>query len=121
MARCQFITHKGKQIAYLDLSGVTDFELAIAGIEEAKAFVQSQPKGSLRTLTYIKGSRFDSVILGKMKEMVAENRPYVKYAAVVGLGTVQKAAYLIVQHFAGRKIPAFNDLEAAKDWLAEQP
>lgn len=119
--RCQFITHKGKQIAYLDLSGITDFEPAIAAIEEVKAFVQSQPKGSVRALTHVKGSRFDSVILGKVKDLAAGNRPYVAHAAVVGLGTFQKAAYLIVQHFARRTIPAFDDLEKAKDWLVEQP
>lgn len=120
MARTNFIEHKGVRIAFLDFSNVTSAEEALAAIEEAGRFVQSQPLRSVRTLTYVAGSRFNGDVLEAVKRLAVNNRPYVIAGAVVGLSGLLTVVYTTVMRFSKRNIPAFGSLEAAKDWLVTQ-
>ena len=54
------------------------------------------------------------------KRLAVNNRPYVIAGAVVGLSGLQKVVYTTVMRFSKRNIPAFDDIEAAKDWLIAQ-
>lgn len=120
MARTTFIDHKGIQIAFLDFANVATPEEALAAIEEAGQLVQAAPFRSVRTLTYVKGSRFNGDVLEAIKRLAVNNRPYVIAGAIVGLSGLQKVVYTTVMRFSKRNIPVFADLEAAKDWLITQ-
>ncbi len=117
MARTTFIDHKGVQIAFLDFAHVESTDVALAAIEEAGQLVQAQPFRSVRTLTHVTGSRFNGEVLEAIKRLAVNNRPYVIAGAVVGLSGLQKVVYTTVMRFSKRNIPAFSDLEAAKDFL----
>ena len=43
-----------------------------------------------------------------------------KAGAVVGLSGLQRVIYVTVTQLSGRRLPTFDTLEAAKDWLASQ-
>lgn len=120
MASTTFIEHKGVRLAFLDFANVQTTEEALAAIEEAGRLVQAQPFRSVRTLTYVAGSRFNGEVLEAIKRLAVNNRPYVIAGAVVGLSGLQKVVYTTVMRFSKRSIPAFSDLEAAKEFLITQ-
>lgn len=118
--RTTFITHKGRTICLLDFSGITDPALALDAIREARQVVTGQPAGSVLTLTYVKGATFNREVVAALKELAAANKPHVKAGAIVGMGGLQRAIYIAVTQFTGRRLPTFADMEQAKDWLAAQ-
>ncbi len=120
MARTTFIEHKGVRIAFLDFAHVEAPPEALAAIEEAARLVQAEPFRSVRTLTHVTGSRFNGEVLEAIKRLAVNNRPHVIAGAVVGLSGLQKVVYTTVMRFAKRSIPAFDNLDAAKDWLVAQ-
>jgi hypothetical protein len=121
LARTTFIEHKGIRIAFLDFAHIASAEEALAAIEEAGRIVQAEPFRSVRTLTYVEGSRFNGEVLEAVKHLAANNRPYVIAGAVVGMSGLQKVVYTTVMRFSKRSIPAFASVDAAKDWLVVQP
>lgn len=118
--RTRMIEHRGQHILLLDYSDVMDTAEALSYIAESKVIIAQQPLGSLRTLTYVRGSRYTAPVIDAMKDLVAHNAPYVKAAAVVGMNTLHRIIYRAVVAFSRRNIQVFEDIEEAKDWLAEQ-
>lgn len=119
-SRTRFITHDGVEILLLDYSDISDTDEALREIENTKRIIAEQPEGSLRTLTWVSGSRYNPQIVDAMKDLVAHNKPYVKAAAVAGLQTLHRIIYRAVVAFSRRNIQVFDDLDSAKDWLAKQ-
>jgi len=119
-SRTRFITHQGEQILLLDYSDVSDENVAIEEIEKTKAIIAREPENSLRTLTYVAGSRYNPRIVEAMKDLVVHNKPYVRAAAVVGLHTLHRIIYRAVVTVSRRNLKVFEDLEEAKDWLVTQ-
>ncbi|HEU4570791.1 MAG TPA: hypothetical protein VFS07_09480 [Gemmatimonadales bacterium] len=120
MARTTFIEHRGKRIARLDFAGFTEADAALEAIAEARALIQAQPPKSVYSLTIVRGSRFNSAVLSAMKALAADNAPFVRAGAVVGMGPLHKAAYLTVMYFSKRTIPAFDTEDEALAWIAKQ-
>lgn len=116
MERVKFIQHSGKEILLLDFSGCTA-EDACGVIEQALPVIRTRPQQSLLTLTDVTNMRFDDRLSQKMKEFTAQNKPYVRAAAVVGVTGLKKILFDAVVIFSKRKFQAFDDLEKAKAWL----
>ena len=120
MVRTVFTEFRGKRIARLDFANIAEEPEALAVIAEAAAIIQAQPPKSLYTLTIVRGSRFNSTVLSALKKLAADNGPFVRSGAIVGMGTLHKAAYLTVMYFSKRTIPAFDTEDEAKAWIAGQ-
>ena len=120
MTRTRFIEHAGQRILLLDFTNIHDAQTAMAAIGEAREIVAQQPPASVLTLTHVTGSHFDSGVLKAIRELVEHNRPYVRAGAVVGLAGLMKVVFNTLLHLTGRNIKAFDDLGAAKDYLARQ-
>jgi len=120
MPRTEFKEHRGKRIARLDFANIAEEKDALAAIAEAATIIQAQPPKSLYTVTIVRGSRFNSTVLSAIKKLAAENIPFVKAGAIVGMGTLHKAAYLTVMYFSKRTIPAFDSEDEALAWIGEQ-
>ena len=121
MERTRFIDHKGARILFLDFSGLADPEEAVKAISDAKAIVVSQPEKSLLTLTDVGGVSTDATIAQALWELLRHNKPYVRAGAVVGIaGDQQDDLYHLLIHQARREVPAFTDIEEAKEWLVGQ-
>ena len=121
MERTRFINHKGAKILFLDFSGLADPEEAVKAISDAKAIVVSQPEKSLLTLTDVAGVSTDATIVQALWELLRHNKPYVRAGAVVGIaGDQQDDLYQLLTHQARREVPAFTDIEEAKEWLVGQ-
>lgn len=116
MNRAKLIDHKGFRIVYIDFSNCP-IEEAHGVVAAAKPLIRSQPEKSVLTLTYTDGGKFDSEIIGTLKEFTKGNEPYVKAAAVVGITGLQKIVLDAITFFSKREFATFDNMEKAKDYL----
>lgn len=120
MPRTEFTEHRGKRVARLDFANITEERTALDAIAEAARIIQSQPPKSVYTVTVVRGARFNSTVLSAVKKLAADNAPFVRGGAIVGMGTLHKAAYLTVMYFSKRTIPAFDTEAEALEWIGRQ-
>ncbi len=119
MSATKFITHDAKRILFIDLARKSPAEL-LEAIREAKAIIAEQPPGSLLTLTDVEGSTYNREVADELKAYVAHNKPYVRAGAVVGLNDLKRVIFNFLNRVTGRSLKGFEQLSAAKDWLAKQ-
>jgi hypothetical protein len=115
--RTSFIEHEGHRILLLDFSGIRDPAVALAAIAEAKAFVATQPLGSLLTITHVKGSAFMPSVVGALQDLARHDGPYTRAAAVAGMSGIQRVALAAIELVSGRSFKVCRDVEEAKRWL----
>jgi len=118
--RVRFIEHKGKRILLHDFSEILVPQDVLPFVAQSRQLVAAQPPRSLLTLTFVANSRFDRTVIEALKELVTHNRPYVKAGAIVGLSGLQRVVYVTITQLTGRRLPTFDTLDAAKDWLVAQ-
>jgi hypothetical protein len=117
MERVQFIEHKGRKILHLNFADCKPNEV-LQVIGQAKSIINTQSLKSVYTLTDVTNSAFNSAVSDAMKDFVLHNKPYVVASAVVGVTGLKQIIFNAVMKLSGRKLTAFENLEAAKDWLA---
>jgi hypothetical protein len=116
-SRVKFITHREKEILFLDFSNTLPHEV-LQTIEDAKRVISARPKRSLLTLTDVTNARFNEAVGDGLKQFTAHNKPYVKAGAVVGVTGLKRIIFSAVIAFSRRNIETFDDIEQAKHWLA---
>lgn len=119
MNQAQLITHKGRKIVYVNLSGCQAAEVSTI-TDEARKLIASQPKESALILTDVTNIQLNSETSHIMKAFSENNTPYTKASAVIRIEGLKKIIYSAVQRVSGRTIPTFDTVEQAKDWLVEQ-
>jgi len=119
MDRVRFITHKGKQILFLDYRDATEAQ-ALALIKERRRVVAEQPKGSLLTVADLTGADFTKKVVEEVKAATVLDRPHVKRAALVGVETAPKGLIDAVSTFSHRKWAQFKTVPEALDWVVEE-
>ncbi len=122
MPRASWDTFNGWPLLRLDFSHAKVPEEALQWVAEARALVEA---GNLRpssilTLTDVTGSRFDRSVLKALQELMAYDRPFVRFGAVVGLSGLQRVAYTTLMRLTGRDLAAFATRADAEAWLTEQ-
>jgi hypothetical protein len=117
-AHVKFIKYKGQAILQIDFEQCTPAEM-LERIQFARAVIGGQPLASVRTLTLVKGARFNKGTSEALKDYTAHNKPFVKVAAIVGLSGLQEIVYNVVIRVTGRKIATFSDMDAAKEFLVK--
>jgi hypothetical protein len=117
--RISFVTHQGKMIMVVDLSGCEVKEILLL-LEEVQRTVARHPRGSLLTLADLSGAHIDRKVATRMKEVLVLDRPYVKRSAWVGVESVPKVYYENIKNFSQRKFPPFATREEAMDWLVKE-
>ena len=121
MERTRFIEHQGQPIVLLDLAGIKEEAELLAEVENARNFFATRiPDGSLRTLTHTTGSAYSRAAVDALRDLTAQNREYVRAAAVVTDSQLHRMVISTLALVVRRKMQAFEDLETAKDWLVQQ-
>jgi hypothetical protein len=121
LPRVRFIAHKGHEILFTDLSGLRGREELLEVLERNAAAVRSQPLGSLLAVAQVgPGMAIDRHIMRAMQDHMTRNAPHVRASAVAGLTGLSLLAYRIIVQATGRNVPAFDDIEEAKDWVVAQ-
>lgn len=118
MERVRFLEHNGKEVLLLDFSHCS-VEAAFDVIEKASAVIRAAPPESLLTLSDFTGIIFAYDLHQKLKEFTALNKPHVRAAAVVGVTGLKKTLLEGVMLFSQRRLPIFENREAAKAWLVD--
>lgn len=119
MTHARFITHRGTQILFIDLARKSPAGL-LEAIREAQAVIAAQPPASLLTLTDVEGSTYNREVADALKAYVAHNKTFVRAGAVVGLNDLKRVIFNFLNRVTGRSLKGFEQLDAAKDWLAKQ-
>lgn len=117
MDRVRFITHKGKQVLFLDYQGLADEATMLAMVAERKRLVASQPKGSVLTVADLTGARFTKNVIDRIKEANVFDQPYVRRAALVGVDAGQKTQVEAVETFSHHHHARFDTVAEALDWV----
>jgi hypothetical protein len=120
MDRVKFIDHHGTQILLSDLSGIRSSEELQRAMHLGSELVQSRPLGSVLVLADVTNVEYNIESFAIVQQSVAENRPYVRARAIVGLPKAASVAFGIVAKLSDGPMASFDNLEAAKDWLVSQ-
>jgi len=113
-----YITHKGKEILYVDLTESKTEKRSLELLEETKeAYLNAS--GKLLVLVNTEGAFVNAVVSSKMKEY---GRTYFKgraeKRAFVGVQGLKKLILKAYVKMVGGNLKVFDDLEEAKDYLA---
>ncbi len=114
--RVRFITHKGKQVLFIDMTNLRE-GLGATVINEVLKVVTAQPKDSVLTLTDWAGSEMGRADLTRMKEVAVYDRPYVKRAAFINGDHLPKVHQQHLETFSQRTFAKWPTKEQALDWL----
>jgi hypothetical protein len=117
MDRIKFLEFNGKKILYVDFSN-TKYEEAKQITIEAQKIIFSSPPNSLLIINNFTDAEVTPQATYELKEYVMQNKPYVKAAAVIGIGGIKKIILNAVSKFSGRKFYAFDTVEEAVKFLA---
>jgi hypothetical protein len=118
--RVKWIEHNGKKIVFLDYSGFQyqDKEEFMRVLDEAKRFIFKAGK-ELLILVDVTNSYGDNEVIGKMKQDGKDEKHLVHKQAVVGITVFKELFLRTINLFTNIGIKPFNNIENAKEWLAE--
>ena len=114
-------THRGTRYFHFNLSefGTNDTGL-IAECDEADAVVMAEPLNSVLLLNDVRNSIGSLEVVKHLQLSAERSSPYVIKAAVVGVTGSTRLVLDLVNRFSKKPILAFDDMEAAKNWLVAE-
>jgi hypothetical protein len=119
MERVEFIVHKGNRILLMDISTLA-LDAMMPQVEKTRKLVAAEPLSSVKTLIDATNARFDLQSMQALKDLAADDKPFVKASAVVGINGPLGVLLDTVEKFSGRSFKRFNTRDEALDWLSEQ-
>ena len=82
--------------------------------------VTSQPKDSVLVLSDFRDTSVGSDLLSSMNAASAATKSYVRRTAVLGVTEMKRKLADLLTALTGQPLKYFDDIESAKDWLAEE-
>ena len=115
--RPRFIDHRGKLILYLDLANASPGQHA-EGIREVERTILGTSLPSVLLLLDVTGAGVNHDTDGLVEEFVKRTSERIRARAVVGATGLKRRTFDRPCHSAEHAL--FDDLEVARDWLAER-
>jgi hypothetical protein len=103
-----------------DFSWIAEPAEALAAIAEARAFMETQPRGSVLVLTDVSGSSFNHDVVEAMKQLAEHHKPWVRASALVGLTPLMRVIYRAVVALTRREIRVCASRDEAMAYLLAQ-
>ena len=117
--RSDWVKHKGKTIFYQDFSKHFYNSAAVkAELREVQNVVISQPLNSVLVLSDFRDTNIGSDLLSSMNTASAATKAYVNKTAVLGVTGMKRKLADLLTALTGQPLKYFDNIEAAKDWLA---
>ena len=117
--RSQWIEHKGKRIFYQDFSKNFFNSAAVKEeLAEVQKVVMAEPPGSVLVLSDFRDTNVGSDLLSTMNSASAATKAYVRKTAVLGVTGMKRKLADLLTAITGQPLKYFDNIEAAKDWLA---
>jgi len=120
MERVTFIEFRGRSIFIEDFSSLRPGDEFRTTLEAAAAIIRSQPPKSVLALLDVTRATLNAEAIGMLRTSTAENAPFVRAAAVVGVKGLRGVALRAVAKFLGLGFGIFRDRPSALDWLIAQ-
>jgi len=118
--RSQWIEYKEKKIFYQDFSKQFYNAAAVkAELIEVQAVVMAEPKNSVLVLTDMRDTNIGNDLLPAMNAASAATKSYVRKTAVLGITGMKRTLADLLTALTGQPLKYFDDIENAKQWLAE--
>ena len=118
--RSTWIEHKGKKILYQDFSKNFYNSAAVkTELAEVQNIVTSQPLNSVRVLSDFRDTNVGSDLLSAMNSASTATKAHVQKTAVLGVSGMKRKLADLLTAMTGQPLKYFDDLDAAKNWLAE--
>jgi hypothetical protein len=119
--RSHWIEYKGKRILYCDYTNfsVVDFQALKDELDGVVDVMVKQPEGSVLSLSDIRGSVASSQVIDIFKVAATTSAKHIKRQAVVGVSGFKKVFFDLIVRLSGQNAMAFEEVEAAKDWLVK--
>jgi hypothetical protein len=111
---------QGKEVCFIDFSGLKEDAEIKNLIEASKKYIRSKPVKSVYCLTNIHEMHFNSDVKEIFTEFVKGNKNYMKASAVIGVIGLRQFMFNSIMKISGRDVKAFNEEDEAKNWLAAQ-
>jgi len=119
--RSTWIEHKGKKIFYQDFSRNFYNTAAVqTELTEVQKVVTAQPKDSVLVLSDFRDTSVGSDLLSSMNAASAATKSHVHKTAVLGVTGMKRKLADLLTALTGQPLKYFDDMEAAKNWLAEE-
>lgn len=115
MPGLQKITHKGKEIIYVDYRGQSEDEM-LATAQELKDFLMTDPEHHLR-LVNITDTPATRKFTAFIRELGKETKHIPVKAAIVGITGAKKVLLSGYNRLLGGAMRPFDDEETAKEYL----
>ncbi|MCL2122696.1 MAG: hypothetical protein FWH34_01255, partial [Desulfovibrionaceae bacterium] len=103
MERIYEFTVDGKNFIYIDVSNIKKNEDFIDLIDIVKKVIKKYPDKSVYTIINIDGIIFDTDTKEIAAKCFEHNKPYVKYAAIIGSDGIKNIMTKAVCKISGRK------------------
>jgi hypothetical protein len=116
------IYHRGVSICYFDYRGMEDpaiIRKIEQNVEAVEALVARGERNLLR-LTDLRQTYASDETVEAFKNAAVRLKPHFTASAVIGVKGGKKFLLDVVSRFSGIGVRPFDDIEKAKDWLAEQ-
>lgn len=118
--RSIWIEHKGKRIFYQDFSKHFYNSAAVeAELNAVQQVVLAQPLNSVRVLSDFRDTNVGSDLFSVMSRASAATKAYVNKTAVLGVNGMKRKLADLLTALTRQPLKYFDDIEAAKNWLAE--
>ena len=118
--RSNWIDHNGTKILYQDFSRNFYNSAAVkAELTEVQKIVMTQPLNSVRVLSDFRDTNVGTDLLSAMNTASAETKSFVNKTAVLGVTGMKRKLADLLTALTGQPLKYFDDIESAKNWLAE--
>jgi len=118
--RSTWIEHKGKKIFYQDFSRQFYNSTAVkAELDEVQKIVSEQPNDSVLVLSDFRDTNVGSDLLSAMNAASNATKAHVQKTAVLGVTGMKRKLADLLTALTGQPLKYFDDIESAKNWLAE--
>ena len=111
---CSVIEHG---IVLQDFSSIRDPRESLEAIADARAFMETQPKGGVLVLTDATGAPFNAEIGKAMEALAAHHKPWVLASALIGLSGPMRIAFRAIVTVTGRDVKVLESRTAAIAYL----
>lgn len=118
--RSYWTEYNGKKIFYQDFSKLFFNSTAVkAELDEVQKIVKAEPMNSVLVLTDMRDTNVGSNLLPAMNAASAATKDHVRKTAVLGVTGVKRKLADLLSSMTGQPLKYFDDVDAAKKWLAE--
>ncbi|MBN2347774.1 MAG: hypothetical protein JXJ22_02985 [Bacteroidales bacterium] len=116
----QLITHKGKEIYFVNYSGIKnndEFLDVINSTNEFRKGLMAKGEKDLLMLVDVSETFIFGEVFTRLKESGKLTKPLLKKEAIVGVTGSRKILLQTANAFTSLKFKVFSTVEEAKDWL----